>query len=405
MPTTLSEPKPIEEKHTFPTIQSVEDCTPLTKTWFTDEPFQPYMEVDDPSCDFVYEFYDELFADFGNTWNYRRVERPKAREKQETLVPTSEDRSEHFRLISNLSAIMSREWLDEAESLTDVIKLPTKMRHTRCELMGSKHDVGYEPSLGINIISSSLAKSLAAASSLSRSSKLLNVPSGETLGCQGVLRVCPVKFTEHELYLDFHLFDLPCHHTHSIVIGRPIMKILEQSPRRPEFELQIGDDFLAVSYLRTENTPVEAEPTPDLLEEVLAASLAELAQPNFEEEIPFFTEEDEALVSFELDPTEKPVRPPVELNPLPMGLKYVFLRGNRKTLVIISDKLSEVETQQLITVLETHRSVLWYSLQDLKGISPTLCTHRITIKPDTTHSREPQCRLNNNMREVLKRKF
>jgi hypothetical protein len=70
MPNILSEPKSIEEKHIFPTIQSVEDCTPLTKTWFTDEPFQPYMEVDDPSCDFVYEFYNELFADFGNTWNY-----------------------------------------------------------------------------------------------------------------------------------------------------------------------------------------------------------------------------------------------------------------------------------------------------------------------------------------------
>jgi hypothetical protein len=84
------------------------------------------------------------------------------------------------------------------------------------------------------------------------------------------------------------------------------MKILEQSPRRPELELQIDDDFLPVSYFRTENTPVEVEPTPDLLKEVMAASLAELAQPIFEEEILFFTEEDEALVSFELDPTEKP---------------------------------------------------------------------------------------------------
>jgi hypothetical protein len=66
-PITLSEPKPIEEKLAFPTIQSVKDCTPLTKTWFTDEPFQPYQGVYDPWCDFVYEFYDELFADFGNT--------------------------------------------------------------------------------------------------------------------------------------------------------------------------------------------------------------------------------------------------------------------------------------------------------------------------------------------------
>jgi hypothetical protein len=56
-------------------------------------------------------------------------------------------------------------------------------------------------------------------------------------------------------------------------------------------------------------------------------------------------EEDEALVSFELDPTEKLEPPPVELKPLPPGLKYTFLYGNRETPVIISDKLSEVETQ------------------------------------------------------------
>jgi hypothetical protein len=93
--------------------------------------------------------------------------------------------------------------LDEVEASFDVIKFPTKMRHTRCELIWNKNDVGYEPSLVVNIISSSLAKSLTAASSLSRSSKLLNIPSGETIVCQGVLRVCPVKFTEHELYLDF----------------------------------------------------------------------------------------------------------------------------------------------------------------------------------------------------------
>jgi hypothetical protein len=123
------------------------------------------------------------------------------------------------------------------------------------------------------------------------------------------------------------------------------MKILEQSPRRPELELQIGDDFLPVSYLRTKNTPVEAEPTPDLLEDEMVPSLAELGQLNFEEEIPFFTVEDEALVSFELDPPKKPKRPLVELKPLPPGLKYAFLHGNQEIPIIISDKLSEVKTQ------------------------------------------------------------
>jgi hypothetical protein len=77
----------------------------------------------------------------------------------------------------------------------------------------------------------------------------------------------------------------------------------------------------------------------------MAASLVELSQPNFEEEIMFFTEEDEAPVLFKLDPTEKLERPPIELKPLHSGLKYVFLHGNRETLVIISDKLPEVEAQ------------------------------------------------------------
>jgi hypothetical protein len=38
----------------------------------------------------------------------------------------------------------------------------------------------------------------------------------------------------------------------------------------------------------------------------MAASLAELTQPNFEEEISFFTEEHEAPVTFKLYPTDKP---------------------------------------------------------------------------------------------------
>ena len=57
----------------------------------------------------------------------------------------------------------------------------------------------------------------------------------------------------------------------------------------------------------------------------------------------------------------------------------------------------------MLTILEKHRSTFGYSLQDLKGISPTLCTHCIPIDLDSIPSREPQCRLNNAMREVVKK--
>ena len=100
---------------------------------------------------------------------------------------------------------------------------------------------------------------------------------------------------------------------------------------------------------------------------------------------------------------EKPTHTPIELKPLPSSLRYAFLNDDPESPVIISDKLSDEETTKLITILEKHRSVFGYSLQDLKGVSPNLCTHRIPIEPSSTPSREPQCRLNHEMREVVKK--
>ena len=44
------------------------------------------------------------------------------------------------------------------------------------------------------------------------------------------------------------------------------------------------------------------------------------------------------------------------------------------------------------------------TLEDLTGISPILCTHRIPIDPNFIPSREPQRRHNNAMWEVVKKK-
>jgi hypothetical protein len=98
-----------------------------------------------------------------------------------------------------------------------------------------------------------------------------------------------------------------------------------------------------------------------------------------------------------------PAKPPIELKPLLAGLRYAFLNNDQESPVIISDKLTQEESLHLITVLEKHHSAFGYSLQDLKGISYALCTHRIPIDPNIIPSREPQRRLNNAMREVVKK--
>jgi hypothetical protein len=71
--------------------------------------------------------------------------------------------------------------------------------------------------------------------------------------------------------------------------------------------------------------------------------------------------------------------------------------------VIISDKLSNDETRSLVATPEKYRSVIGYSLKDLKVISLSLCTHHIPMEQEHKPVREHQRRLNNAMREVVKK--
>jgi hypothetical protein len=87
---------------------------------------------------------------------------------------------------------------------------------------------------------------------------------------------------------------------------------------------------------------------------------------------------------------------------MPSRLQYVFLNGDHETPVIISDKLFDNETGRLVATLEKYRSITGYSLKDLKGISLSLCTHRIPMEPKHRPIREHQRRLNNVMREIVK---
>jgi hypothetical protein len=79
------------------------------------------------------------------------------------------------------------------------------------------------------------------------------------------------------------------------------------------------------------------------------------------------------------------------------------LIGDHETPVINSDKLSNDEARRLVATLEKYQSVIGYSLKDLKGIILSLCTHRIPMEQERKPVHEYQRRLNNAMREVVKK--
>ncbi|XP_058003777.1 uncharacterized protein LOC131180166 [Hevea brasiliensis] len=95
--------------------------------------------------------------------------------------------------------------------------------------------------------------------------------------------------------------------------------------------------------------------------------------------------------------------PQVDLKPLPSTLRCAFLGPNSTYPVIISAILSDVQVEKLLRELRAHRKVIGYTIDDIKGISPTLCMHRILLEDNFKATIEHQRRLNPNMKEVVKK--
>jgi hypothetical protein len=110
-----SESKLIEEEPILQKFISTNTHPPLTKTWFTGEPFQPYREFDHPSYDFVYEYYDELFDKHWTEKSFLRRERDSTHEREEVNLPNPEKVKRRREKLEYVSAISSREWLREIE--------------------------------------------------------------------------------------------------------------------------------------------------------------------------------------------------------------------------------------------------------------------------------------------------
>jgi hypothetical protein len=98
---------------------------------------------------------------------------------------------------------------------------------------------------------------------------------------------------------------------------------------------------------------------------------------------------------------EEPQVPKVDLKPLPKGLKYKFLGPDKTYPVIVSDELNLEENEKLLNLLKKHKKVIGYSINDLKGLSPTFCTHRIPMKDQCKPVVDHQRRLTHAMREVV----
>ena len=76
------------------------------------------------------------------------------------------------------------------------------------------------------------------------------------------------------------------------------------------------------------------------------------------------------------------------LKELPSHLKYEFLEPEKRKPVIISAGLTEAEEQKLLVILRKYKEAIAWSFEDLKGISPSICMHKILLEDNAKTSIE-----------------
>ena len=97
--------------------------------------------------------------------------------------------------------------------------------------------------------------------------------------------------------------------------------------------------------------------------------------------------------------------PKIELKALPPHLRYELL-GNGDTLpVIIASDLNEQQVESLVKVLKTFKRDIEWTIAEIIGIPPDICSHKIQPMPDHKPSIENQRRINPPMQEVVKKEI
>ncbi|XP_015584601.1 uncharacterized protein K02A2.6-like [Ricinus communis] len=166
------------------------------------------------------------------------------------------------------------------------------------------------------------------------------------------------------------------------------------------------DYIVYETYLQYKDDKLEVALTLEKHEESLNEEVLDL-HDKLDEAIPILPDEST------IEPLDSPIKskleiinepPMVELKELPNTLKYVFVGEKNTYPVIIASDLSPLKEEATIKKLRRLKKAIGWEISDIKGISPTMCMHKIILEDNSKAVKDTKRRLNPNMKEVVKKK-
>ncbi|XP_065636347.1 uncharacterized protein LOC136070386 [Quercus suber] len=205
---------------------------------------------------------------------------------------------------------------------------------------------------------------------------------------RGVIENVLVKVDKFIFPADFIVLDMDEDEEIPLILGRPFLATGRTliDVQQGKLVLRVGEDEVTFNVFKSMEFPSEthscfqiSDRDMIMADETCAIDFQKLpleATPLFP---PSMQPKVEDLKSCQ--PTSPPEEPPkLELKPLPSNLRYAFLGQDSTLPVIINSSLSDVEEEKLLRILREHKMALGWTISDIKGISPSICTHRILME-------------------------
>ncbi|KAK1609542.1 hypothetical protein QYE76_033215 [Lolium multiflorum] len=253
---------------------------------------------------------------------------------------------------------------------------------------------------------------------------VIRLANRETISPIGIVRDVEVLCGKIKYPADFLVLGSAASKTCPIIFGRPFLNTCGAITdcEKENIVTKFAGESYEFNFSKFAKVPYEAElPNDDFRVEQLAsialAPTNPLQQHLEDHESEVFREErnelDEIFLRQPILKHDLPVEdlgttpPPKEdlvfdLKPLPDNLKYAYIDDKKTYPVIISAKLSDFEEERLLEILKKHRGAIGYILDDLKGISPSICQHAINMEDDAKPVVEHQRRLIPKMKDVVR---
>jgi len=193
------------------------------------------------------------------------------------------------RTSGELVLVISNEWLEESELSTNIIHLDTSSIPIHCIINIDQIKALYNPVVGKNIMSMSLAEHLIQDMTLILTIKFMRSLSRHIIPSLGILHILPIQVEGTLVHLSFYIFDI---WDFDLLIGQPFRRLLYEG-QSGKLKIRLGKKLqFPLSISHSLNSRTEPYPQENPLEEFRAASLDFLAKPRLEDEARFFIEEE-----------------------------------------------------------------------------------------------------------------